>query len=92
MDFGEALVPEACCSTRVLEHGYNRNRNSSMERNFISHSQFFPRAHPGPVNHILKLDGILSVSVLQLMFFYFLHCFPEQACSEALGNKNRETS
>lgn len=71
MDLGEALVPEARCSTRVLEHGYNRHRNSSRERNFISHSQFFPRAHPGPVNHILKLDGILSVSVLQLMFFLF---------------------
>lgn len=88
MDLGEALVPEACCSTRVLEHGYNRHRNSSRERNFISHSQFLPGAHPSPVNHILKLDGILSVSVLQLMFF-FLFFFTSLSRAGLLGGPGK---
>lgn len=44
-------------------------------------------AHPSPLIHTLKPDGVLSVSASS-GYSRALHPSPEQATSEALGNKN----
>lgn len=85
MHLGEALVPEAHCSTPVLEHGNNHHRNSSSERNCISHSRCFFMPIPAHSITHLKPDGALSISLFLPL------CFPSLSRVvqfRALGNKN----
>lgn len=87
MHLGEALVPEAHCSTTVLDHGNNCHRNSSRKRNCISHSQCLIMPVPAHSITHLKPDGVLSLPVL---FCYSCVLRPslEHPSSEALGNKS----
>lgn len=85
MHLGEALVPEAHCSTPVLEHGNNHHRNSSSERNCISHSRCFFMPIPAHSITHLKPDGALSISLFLPL------CFPSLSRVvqlRPLGNKN----
>lgn len=85
MHLGEALVPEAHCYTAVLKHGNNHCRNSSSERNCISHSRCLFVPVPSHSIAHWKPDGALSLYLI-LLFMCF-RSFSWVGQLRGLGNK-----
>lgn len=92
MRLGEALVPEAHCSTSVLVHGNNHHRNSSSEINCIRHREcFFIPILVHSITH-LKPDGaicplLVSLSLLLMVLFFSPIFLPISKLTKRLKNK-----